>query len=346
MPKISVIVPVYYVEDKIHRCVDSILAQSFYDFELILVDDGSPDNCPSICDDYAKKDCRVTVIHQNNKGVSAARNTGIEYARGRYIAFADSDDYLDKNWLQQLHFAALSHNAELVQSGIIWVDDNGKEIKKTVRDRGMWEIKSQNDYIEYLIYNVLYHGSGWEVWTALFDLKIIKKHSIRFCTTCYNFAEDLGFILEYLFYCKKIISIQDCCYYYVQHAGSMMAVSKDIVKLDAVNEVAVQFGKRFFEEIKGKQNRKKYSILYYLIMNNQYIKIDLYSDERKRICRVNKEITNIKWHDKWMRHLIYCTKDMKEIMGKKKAKEAIINARYFANRNLLLFRIEKKIFNY
>lgn len=343
MPSISVIVPVYNVEKFLNRCVDSILSQTFTDFELILVDDGSPDNCPAICDDYAQKDCRVYVIHQNNKGVSAARNTGIEYAEGRYIAFADSDDYLDKNWLQQLHSAVSSSNAELVQSGFIWVDGNGREIKRTVRYTGIWEITSQSDYIEYLIYNVLYHGNGWEVWTALFDSTIIKNHSIRFCTTCNNFAEDLGFVLEYLLYCKKIISIEDCCYYYVQHEGSMMASSKDIVKLDAVNEVAIQFGRRFFKEITGKHNRKKYSILYYLIMNNQYIKIDLYSDERKRICNVNKEIVNIKWHDKWMRHLFYCTKDMKEIMGNKKAKEAIICARYYANRNLFLFRVEKKI---
>ena len=92
MPTISVIVPVYKVEPYLRRCVDSILAQTYTDFELILVDDGSPDNCGAICDEYAEKDSRVRVIHQENRGVSAARNLGVREALGKYIAFVDSDD--------------------------------------------------------------------------------------------------------------------------------------------------------------------------------------------------------------------------------------------------------------
>lgn len=91
-PKISCIVPVYNVEKYLRRCVDSILAQTFTDFELILVDDGSPDGCPAICDEYAEKDSRVRVIHQENKGVSAARNAGLDMARGEYVCFVDGDD--------------------------------------------------------------------------------------------------------------------------------------------------------------------------------------------------------------------------------------------------------------
>lgn len=102
MPQISVIVPVYNVEKYIHPCIDSILAQTFTDFELILVDDGSPDNCGSICDEYAKKDSRVRVIHQINSGVSAARNHGLEIARGQYICFIDSDDMLHAEYCQTL----------------------------------------------------------------------------------------------------------------------------------------------------------------------------------------------------------------------------------------------------
>lgn len=102
MPKISVIVPVYKVEKYLHECVDSILAQTCSDFELILVDDGSPDSCGKICDEYAEKDPRVLVIHQENQGVSAARNTALDVAKGEFIAFVDSDDYVSKYYLEIL----------------------------------------------------------------------------------------------------------------------------------------------------------------------------------------------------------------------------------------------------
>ncbi len=114
MPLISVIVPVYKVEIYLHRCVDSILGQTFTDFELILVDDGSPDGCPAICDEYAKRDRRVHVIHQSNGGLSAARNAGIDWAfahsDSQWLTFVDSDDWLHSRYLETLHYATVSQN--------------------------------------------------------------------------------------------------------------------------------------------------------------------------------------------------------------------------------------------
>ena len=110
MPQISVIVPVYKVEAFLHRCVDSILCQSFSDFELILVDDGSPDSCGQICEAYAAKDSRIRVIHQKNGGLSAARNTGIDWVMANsgshWLAFVDSDDWVHPDFLQTLYTAA------------------------------------------------------------------------------------------------------------------------------------------------------------------------------------------------------------------------------------------------
>lgn len=114
MPEISVIVPVYRVEPDLERCIDSILGQTFTDFELILVDDGSPDRCPAICEEYQKKDGRIHVIHQMNRGLSAARNTGIEWAKSnsdsRWISFIDSDDWVHPFFLERLLCAAQEHN--------------------------------------------------------------------------------------------------------------------------------------------------------------------------------------------------------------------------------------------
>lgn len=102
MPRISIITPVYNVENYIHRCVDSILNQAFTDFELILVDDGSPDNCGAICDEYAAKDSRIVVLYQENQGQAVARNRALDLARGEYIAFVDSDDWIHPQYLQCL----------------------------------------------------------------------------------------------------------------------------------------------------------------------------------------------------------------------------------------------------
>ncbi len=123
MPQISVVVPVYKVEPYLRRCVDSILGQTFADFELILVDDGSPDNCPAICDEYAAKDSRVHVIHQENGGLSAARNAGIDWAfansNSQWLSFVDSDDWVHPEYLERLLEAAVTTGCSLSVCGLL-----------------------------------------------------------------------------------------------------------------------------------------------------------------------------------------------------------------------------------
>lgn len=118
MPEISVIVPVYKVEPYIHKCVDSILAQTFTDYELILVDDGSPDTCGNICDEYAQKDARIHVIHKENGGLSDARNAGVKIACGEYVIFIDSDDYIDADMLSYLYENLKKADADMATCGI------------------------------------------------------------------------------------------------------------------------------------------------------------------------------------------------------------------------------------
>lgn len=112
-PLISIIIPVYKVEKYIHECLDSVLEQSYKNLEIILIDDGSPDNCPKICEDYAKNDKRIIVIHQKNQGLSAARNTGIKNSKGEYLAFVDSDDIVNPNYISYLHEALNDNCSEI-----------------------------------------------------------------------------------------------------------------------------------------------------------------------------------------------------------------------------------------
>ncbi|GMO37902.1 MAG: hypothetical protein Ta2B_17610 [Termitinemataceae bacterium] len=118
MPVISVIIPVYNVEHYLRRCLDSVLAQTFTDFECILIDDGSPDKSPAICDEYAKKDSRFVVIHQANAGVSAARNAGLDIAQGEWITFVDSDDWIEPDMLRVLYQNAVKHQSDVSVCGV------------------------------------------------------------------------------------------------------------------------------------------------------------------------------------------------------------------------------------
>ena len=127
MPRLSIIVPVYKVEQYIHKCVEFILNQSFSDFELLLVDDGSPDNCGKICDEYAKKDGRIRVIHKENGGLSDARNFGIEAAKGEVLSFIDSDDYIDSHMYEEMLEYMDKHNLDVVCADVYIV--RGEKLK-------------------------------------------------------------------------------------------------------------------------------------------------------------------------------------------------------------------------
>ena len=127
-PLISVVVPVYKVENYLERCVESLLAQTYENIEIILVDDGSPDGCPAMCDEYAEKHDRIKVVHQENKGLSGARNTGIDHAKGEYIAFIDSDDLWSVHFLESLYRALKAHDADISQCR--WEYMHGDELKE------------------------------------------------------------------------------------------------------------------------------------------------------------------------------------------------------------------------
>ena len=129
---ISIIVPIYKVEKHLKKCIKSIVEQSYTNLEIILVDDGSPDNCGKICDEYAKKDCRIKVIHKKNGGLSDARNCGIDKSSGKYLMFVDSDDYIDKNICEKLINASKEYDCDIVMCNIYRVVNNKIYIEKEI----------------------------------------------------------------------------------------------------------------------------------------------------------------------------------------------------------------------
>lgn len=204
---ISIIVPVYNAEKTISCCIDSIIAQTYANWEAILIDDGSSDESGHICDEYAKKDKRFCVIHQQNCGASTARNIGIEHANGEWITFVDADDYIDNNYLIDLKTGITSNSALIIQ-GLKQIKD-GKLFNSIVFEDGIIEKKDfKIAFEEKKIFEY-----GYSV-AKLYNTQIIKNNHIRFNKDI-SYSEDLIFMLEYILYCDYINYIDGANYNYI-----------------------------------------------------------------------------------------------------------------------------------
>lgn len=204
MPKISVIVPVYKVEIYIGQCIESILSQTFKDFELILVDDGSPDNSGAICDEYAQKDARIRVFHKKNGGVSSARNYGIEKAIGDWLCFIDSDDYIGETYLEDFHLTDDIYNTPIQGFGIQRKDSY--EIHSIPP-----ESKSQSDiFYQAELLNILNSPCY-----KLFNTELVRKNDLIYDSKT-SYGEDHIFVMNYMRYVKTIQSSSGHSYTYNQ----------------------------------------------------------------------------------------------------------------------------------
>ena len=222
-PLLSIIVPVYKVENYLPKCIDSILAQTFTDFELILVDDGSPDDCPALCDAAAEKDARVRVIHQKNGGLSAARNAGLDAARGAWIGFVDSDDYIAPEMYEVLYQAVQSTGADLALCDYAEVDEAGKPCPPMHVSLSEGELTGQK---------LLKRASGLMVqlaWNKLYRRAIFTQ--LRYPEGKLN--EDLFLIPEVCLQIQKAVVVPKALYYYVQRGGSIMSGNKTLRHFDA-----------------------------------------------------------------------------------------------------------------
>lgn len=229
MAQIDVIVPVYKVEAYLHQCVDSILMQTYTDWHLILVDDGSPDSCGEICDEYAKKDRRITVIHKENGGLSSARNAGLDIATADYICFIDSDDYVHPEMLEKLYERVTECDADIGICNICRVDETGKAIdsmnNNTPFVEEIWPgIKAfEKVYQPYGYYYIV-------VWNKIYRREIFRD--IRF--PLQKLHEDEAVFHQMFFEAKQVVCIQDKCYYYRQRGGSLVTVQNIKDKIDLI----------------------------------------------------------------------------------------------------------------
>lgn len=252
-PCVSIIVPIYNTEKYLRRCMDSLIHQTLQDIEIIMVDDGSKEPCASFCEELAKEDIRIKLIHKQNAGLGMARNTGIEQATGEYIGFVDSDDYIDLTMYEKLYRAAKDHEADLVISGFTFVGGN------TFGEEGAVEPK------EYFSSDTVFEGKegmkklllgvvgalpkepddsryGVSVCKTICRREVIEKHALRFMSEREILSEDTLFMVNYIGCAEKAVGVPGAYYCYCRNGASLsksynsMRFEKSMIFLSVLEE--------------------------------------------------------------------------------------------------------------
>lgn len=289
MIKVSIIVPVYKVERYLSECIDSILSQTYSDFELILVDDGSPDRSGIICDEYAKKDNRIVVYHKPNGGVSSARNYGIEKAVGEWIMFVDSDDYIEPETLN-ISFKAIDNiDVDLVVFGIeenYFYNNTIKRPELKYIGKGAilqeeFEEADQNGWLRGPV-------------CKLYKRNLIIQNNLRFDLNM-SYGEDTKFAFTYFLYCKNVKVLPNYCYHYCFRNKESLTNKKlewkyAIMLAKMLREVRVLFAEKF----KMKESYYKYIQFIYASAMSYAIDSILNSKENNKYKIYKKNIYNLR----------------------------------------------------
>lgn len=226
-PLISIIVPVYKVEPYLRRCLDSIVNQTYTNLEIILVDDGSPDNCPQICDEYATKDKRIVVIHKENGGLSDARNAGLDICKGEYISFVDSDDWVDNRYVEFLLNKAQKENADIVIGAIEKVFDNGEKHADPFLKKTLW---NHEESVQKIIFEP---DLQWTVsWGKIYTRQLFSE--LRFPYGKIHEDERTSYLL--VFKTKKICLVNTVLYSYYQRSDSIAQTDINYDRFPIVEE--------------------------------------------------------------------------------------------------------------
>lgn len=251
-PTVSIIVPVYNAEKFLNRCVDSILGQEYRDFELILVDDGSRDMSGSICDAYAKTDERVVVIHKENSGVSDTRNQGIERAKGTYLQFVDSDDWLTPDATKLMVRAAEEHGCDMV------ISDFYRVVGDMVSRKGDIEsdcVIDREEFASFMMENPADYYYG-VLWNKLYRRDLVNRFGIRMDAEI-SWCEDFMFNLEYIRYAKVFYALHAPIYYYVKRKGSLASQGINISKTVKMKLNVFEYYNNFYKHVLEEEDYEK-----------------------------------------------------------------------------------------
>ena len=303
MPLISIIVPVYKCEEYLEACVDSILNQTFTDFEIILIDDGSPDNCGKICDDLAEKHNKITVLHQDNQGQAAARNNGVKVARGEWIHFVDSDDLIHPQMLEIL-YGAVDETTQISMCGV-YRGDNYPEDFFSPKSDYTFEKHPIND--EELV--LMYHEK-YRYWIAC--AKLIKKEIIeKYPFTEGRIYEDNGVVFKWINETEFVNITDEQLYFYRVNPDSTTQVNFSLKNLDrlwAFEEQINFYENTDFNELK-KTIYKNYAVacakMYYRLLENENWANEAQEIKNKLKKFMKKKRKLIEFDEDWQFNMVY-----------------------------------------
>lgn len=225
---LSIIVPIYKIEDYLPQCIESIIAQNYSEFELILVDDGSPDGCPEICDEYAKRDSRIKVLHKVNGGLVSARKAGLQIAQGEYIGYVDGDDWIESDFYERLMEKAEENNADIVASGFIKDMVDSCTLKRNSLECGYY---SKNDIVNRIIPKMMFDDNSFEpglftyVWNKVFKRTVLLEPQMNVPDSI-SLGEDSACVYPAVLRADSLYITDDCLYHYRQRADSMLKISE------------------------------------------------------------------------------------------------------------------------
>lgn len=334
MAEISVIVPVYAVESWLRQCVQSILDQSFRDIQLILVEDGSPDRCGEICDYYARRDPRVTVLHRENGGVSTARNAGLALASGRYVTFCDGDDFWEESHLETLHRAAVETGAELVSCNYAAVDEMGNFLRETCYPAGLWTLDTEAARVEYILGNVLQRKTVWAVWCRLFDRKLIREKGIRFPEGC-DYGEDLAFLLQCLLHGRRLCAIPAATCRYRVRRGSAMDTARHQTRIPQLNAAAQPVFGCWNETLESEKLRRLFPLVHYGILREEYEKLPAAA-----LPQILDALPERDWFLSQVRRVPGLKRELRRYFGKATG-HALAVCHFCLHRRVNLYRLER-----
>ena len=286
MPAISVIVPVYNVEKYLHACLDSILAQTFTDFELILIDDGSPDSSGKICDEYAEKDSRIRAFHQENKGQAAARNFGVSQAKAEWIHFVDSDDIIHPQMLDLLYEAVKLHNVKIAMALLSSSHDKAfEEMLNQTIDRRSILLKANEKTLLQLVNDHRYHS----VCSKLIYIDILRMFPFEQG----RIHEDSPVICKWLYYAKEFAYSPNTLYIYRENPTSTTRNRFNLKRLDLI--WAWEQQEDFYDSIDFRLMKRRIEWLHIFTVSVMYKKMMQDSSQFKKVAKGIRRKTLIKY---------------------------------------------------
>lgn len=251
-PMVSIIVPIYNAENYLRRCVDSILNQEYTDFELMLVNDGSTDASGDICEEYGDQDPRIIVIQKENTGVSDSRNRALDRARGKYLQFLDSDDWITPDATRLFVRAAEEYGCDMVISDFYRVVGERLSTKGDIEEEG---VLTREEFAAHMMENPadFYYGV---LWNKLYRRDIVEEHNLRMDTDI-NWCEDFMFNLEYIRYAKVFYALHAPIYYYVKRKGSLASQGINISKTVKMKLNVFEYYNNFYKHVLEEEDYEK-----------------------------------------------------------------------------------------